>query len=112
VRISSNRSWMGPVTSMLMRKTYASAAGGEIGSIWIVSAPPRSARPPVHYFSCTRCATAANTLGRLVVAAARTPRSPWLCARRAVCQPGSLFGNLIPLANFTDMGSSNQSPRR
>jgi hypothetical protein len=95
-----------------MRKTYASAAGGEIGSIWIVSAPPRSARPPVHYFSCTRCATAANTTADVVVVVVRTPRSPRPCARRAACQPGALFGNLIPLANFTDMGSSNQSPRR
>jgi hypothetical protein len=42
-------------------KTYASVAGGETGSIRIVSAPRRSARRTVQYFSCTRCATAANT---------------------------------------------------
>ena len=29
--------------------------------IWLVSTPPRSAQPTVQYFSCTRCATVANT---------------------------------------------------
>jgi hypothetical protein len=54
---------------MLMRKTYASAVGGETGRIWIFSTPPRSARPtravplvhPVRHRD--------EHLGRLVVAA-------------------------------------------
>jgi hypothetical protein len=53
---------------MLTRKTYASVAGGESGKIWIVSAPPRWARPDRAVLLVRPVRHRDEHLGRLAVA--------------------------------------------
>jgi hypothetical protein len=51
-----------------MRKTYASAAGGETGSIWIVSAPPAQRAADRAVLLVHPVGHRGEHLGRLVVA--------------------------------------------
>jgi hypothetical protein len=70
---------------MLMMKTYASAAGGETGSIWIVSAPPAQRAADRAVLLVHPVGHRGEHLGRLVVAGRQLDvalhavhRSAWL----------------------------------